>query len=78
MMLLPYTTIIYVDEYVLVTAELEILTAEIRKAIRGNPNLDDFYFERLAERPSIEEKLFYARHFRRNLEYYRSLVDNGL
>lgn len=70
----PLVLYIYVDTYVPVTAKLEIETAEIRKAIRGNSRLDDLYFDQLAARHSIEEKLNFARHFKRNLETYRRMT----
>lgn len=75
--MIPDCIFLYVDEYCPVTAHLEILTAEIRKSIKGNSRLDDRYFSGLNEQHSIEEKLTYARHFRRCLEEYRKQVDTG-
>lgn len=71
---IPLTLWIYLDEHVPVTAELEVLTAEIRKAIHGHSRLDNLYFDQLDKRHSIEEKLAFARHFWRNLETYRRMI----
>lgn len=78
MLITPYVTTIYIDEYVPQTAELEIIVGEIIKAIRGNPRLHELFFKQIRYPLTIEDKLKYARSFLREIENWRIWVDKFL
>lgn len=75
---LPYTTFLYIDEYIPALAELEIIVGEVIKAIKGNPRLHNLFFKQIRYPATNEDKLKYARSFLREIETWRIWVDKYL
>lgn len=69
---------IFIDEYFPATAELEVVTGQIIKAIHGNARLHAFFFKSLVYPPTVEDKLAYAKSFLKEIEQHRAWVDKNL
>ena len=71
----PTITVVYVDEYVPATAELEVLTSLILNGphgVKGDPKLFCHFLGGLKVFPTVVGKTVYCRNFLKDMEAHRA------